>query len=258
MNGAVKILPGLALLLVARPSPVLSERESPALLFAKGNAAYQRGEFHDAEQLYMKVLAEGIESGPLYYNLGNACFKEKKLGDAIYYWEKARQKMPDDPDVLGNLDFANLLIVDRVEVPADPLPIRLIRRARDSLSVIQASWAAAVLFVLANVLFSVYLLAGNSRLCYRALMGSLVAGATVLVLATSLAWRIQEQNENREAIVVEQKADVRSGPGADNITVFTAHEGLKVRVRGEANGWYQVSLPNGWSGWLQQNSIRVL
>jgi SH3-like domain-containing protein len=58
--------------------------------------------------------------------------------------------------------------------------------------------------------------------------------------------------------VVEQKVDVRSGPGAENIAVFVLHEGTKVRVHSSNSGWYQISLPNGWNGWLKQTCIRVL
>ncbi len=43
--------------------------------------------------------------------LGNACFKQRKLGEAIYYWEKARRQMPADAEVRENLQLANLLIV---------------------------------------------------------------------------------------------------------------------------------------------------
>jgi len=31
-----------------------------------------------------------------------------------------------------------------------------------------------------------------------------------------------------------------------------------VRVHGSNNDWYQISLPNGWSGWLRKDSIRIL
>ena len=46
-----------------------------------------------------------------------------------------------------------------------------------------------------------------------------------------------------------------AGPGENNATLFTVHEGLKVRVRGRAPGWLQVSLDNGLSGWLPEESI---
>jgi hypothetical protein len=50
-----------------------------------------------------------VESGPVYYNLGNVYFNQKRLGEAIYCWEKALQKMPADRETRGNLELANLL-----------------------------------------------------------------------------------------------------------------------------------------------------
>jgi len=248
-----------ALLLL--PAPLLMgvpSRESLANLFAQGNAEYQKGDFASAERSYRQMLDAGVDSGSLYYNLGNVCFKQKKLGEAIYNWEKAKQKLPGDPDVKENLDLANLMVVDRIEVPPDPFPVRLFRRAQEILSATQATRTVLILFVITNSLFSVYLFARNPGLCYRALIGGFIAGVLVLLMGCSLAWRLYDESHRQEAIVVEQKTDVRSGPGTENITIFTVHEGIKVRVRGEANGWYQVSLPNGWNGWLQQSALRIL
>lgn len=49
-----------------------------------------------------------------------------------------------------------------------------------------------------------------------------------------------------------------SAPGGDSIAVVTVHEGILVSVRGESNGWYQISLPNGWTGWLPSRTLRIL
>ena len=107
----------------------LPNQESPDNLFIQGNAEYQKRDFASAERYYRSILDSGVESGAVYYNLGNTCFKQKKLGEAIYYWEKALQKLPGDADVRENLDLVSLLIVDRIETPPDPLPIRLLIRA---------------------------------------------------------------------------------------------------------------------------------
>lgn len=258
MKRLLKVLPLIVLLLPACLLMGIPSRESLANLFLQGNAEYQRGDFAAAERYYRQMVDAGVDSGALYYNLGNVCFKEKKLGEAVYFWEKAIRRVPDDPDVRENLDLANLLIVDRIDVPPDPFPVRILRRAQDALSLDQTSWAALILFLTSNALFSVYLLTKNPRLSSRALIGGFIAGILVLPVGCSLAWRIYDQNHRQQGIIVEQKADVRSGPGTDNITVFTVHEGTKVQVRGEANGWYQVSLPNGWNGWLQQGTLRIL
>ena len=247
-----------AMLLFLSASSAAAPRESLARLFNDANSAYQKGDFAAAEREYLQLLDKGIDDGALFYNLGNACFKQKKLGDAIYFWEKARQKLPGDPDVRENLDLANLLVVDRIEVPPDPLPLRWLDGVVHRLTVTQDAWITVVLFVTSNLMFSAYLLVKGRRFALRAMIVSLISASFALLFGCSLAWKIYEKNYRREGVVVEQKADVRSGPGLENITVFTVHEGITLRIRGETGGWYQISVPNGWSGWLPSSSVRVL
>jgi tetratricopeptide (TPR) repeat protein len=232
--------------------------EDAAGIFAQGNSEYQKGDYASAEQHYRRILRSGAESGPLYYNLGNACFKQKRLGEAIYYWEKAQQKLPTDREIRENLDLASLLLVDRIETPADPLPLQILASVPRLLTIGQESVLVLVLFVAANVLFSIYLLAKNPRRASLALIGCLGIGLLVAIVAGSLSWKIFERDHRKTGVVIEQKVDVRSGPGPENITVFTIHEGIQVRVLGTSNGWYQISLPNGWNGWLRQGCVGIL
>lgn len=234
------------------------EQESPERLFARGNSEYEMGNYASAEQTYSRIINSGYDSAALYYNLGNACFKQKRIGDAIYYWEKALQKLPADREIRENLELANLLIVDRIETSSNPPPFKLVRDIVGLLSIAQEAWLAGLFFVAANVLLSLYLLLKNPRNAYRALIGCLGVGFLLIICASSLSWKIYDRDFRKKGIVVEQKVDVRSGPGIGNIAVFTIHEGLKVRVRRSSNGWYQISLPNGWSGWLSQTSLRLL
>src|SRR6058998_3469343 len=124
----------LILSLLAAAGAALAS-ESLTALFAEANDTYQKGDFVSAERIYKRLVDAGVDSGTLYYNLGNSCFKQKKLGEAIYFWEKARQKLPRDQDLQENLELANLLVVDRIEMPADPLPVRLLDNAVHLLSI---------------------------------------------------------------------------------------------------------------------------
>jgi tetratricopeptide (TPR) repeat protein len=236
----------------------LSATESPGILFAEGNAHYQSGDFAAAERAYQRLLDQGIDSSPVYYNLGNACFKQKKLGEAIYYWEKARRRNPRDSDIRENLQLANLLIVDRIDVPEDPLPIRLVSRAVHLLTVAQESKVVLTLFLAANLFFGIYWLARTPRLASWMMTGGMTATLFLLLFAGSLTWKLYQEEHQREGVVVEQKVDVRSGPGGQNVAVVTVHEGIIVSVRGESNGWYQISLPNGWNGWLPGTALKIL
>jgi tetratricopeptide (TPR) repeat protein len=232
--------------------------DQPQSLFDQGNSAYQEGDFKSAEQYYRRILDSGFENGALYFNLGDACFKQKKLGAAIYYWEKARLLLPSDREIRENLELANLLIVDQIEIPEDPFPIRVLKGIRDMLTIKQETLFVLGFFIAANVLFFLYIVLKNSRRAFRALIGFLIAGALTVLLAGSLAWKIYDRDFRQEGIVLEQRVDVRSGPGEENITVFTIHEGIKVRIHASTNGWCQISLPNGWNGWIPKDTIGIL
>jgi len=232
--------------------------QRPETLFDQGNSEYQMGDYPAAEKHYRDILASGFENGPLYFNLGNASFKQKKLGEAIYYWEKAKLLIPSDRELAENLELANLLIVDQIATPVDPFPVRFLKGIRNVLTISQETRLVFGLFLAANVLFLLYIVLKNPRHSFRALTGSFALGALTVLLAGSLAWKIYDRDYVQKGIVLEQKADVLSGPGVENITVATIHEGIKVRIHGSSNGWYQVSLPNGWSGWLPKNSVGIL
>jgi hypothetical protein len=126
------------------------------------------------------------------------------------------------------------------------------------LTVNQDGWTILVLFVLANVFFPVYLRVRSRRLAACSLALIVAPGFLLLVFGCSLGWKLYEKSSRLEGVIVEQRVEMRSGPGSENITVTTVHEGIQVRVRGESSGWYQVNLPNGWSGWLPKNAIMVL
>ncbi len=232
--------------------------ETPDALFARAATEYQNGEFGAAELSLRQIIDGGSASGSVYYNLGNACFKQKKLGEAIYYWEKARQELPGDAEIRENLEFAALMLVDRIDTPQDPVVVRVFDRMVHFFNPRQESVLALLFFIAANALFALHLLSQSREFAFRSLVASITFGIVALFLFCSLEWQVYEKGHRQQGIIVEQKVDVRSGPGTENITVVTVHEGIKVNIRSQANGWYQVSLPNGWNGWLPGDSVRIL
>ena len=255
-----RLLQGTIFLILLAATPLSADQKPglPESLFNQGNAAYQKGDYAAAEKNYHRVLDMGFENGPIYFNLGNACFKLKKLGEAIYFWEKAKLLLPADKEIRENLELANLLIVDQIEAPEDAFPVRVMKSIRDLLTIAQETWLVFGLFLAANILFFLYIVLKNPRQAFRVLTGSFVVGALTVLMAGSLAWKIYDRDFRQKGIVLEQKVDVLSGPGTGNITVFTIHEGIKVQIHGSSNGWYQISLPNGWSGWLPRESVGIL
>ena len=60
------------------------------------------------------------------------------------------------------------------------------------------------------------------------------------------------------AVVLDETVEVLAGPGENNATLFTVHEGLTLEVRARRAEWIQVTLPNGLNGWLAVRSVGIV
>ncbi|MEI6863042.1 MAG: tetratricopeptide repeat protein, partial [Candidatus Omnitrophota bacterium] len=82
--------------------PVKDENRS----FYTGNVYYEKKDYAKAMQNYRAALEMGIESGNLYYNMGNAYLKMGKVGYAVLFYEKAMRLIPQDGDLKSNMVYA--------------------------------------------------------------------------------------------------------------------------------------------------------
>ena len=111
--------------------------ETPQTLFFRGNTLYADEQYADAIAAYEKVLAAGVESGNLHFNLGNAYFKSGDVGHAVLAYERARRLIPRDPDLHANLGYAREKSGDDDPTPLWArlaLPARVARQSATSCS----------------------------------------------------------------------------------------------------------------------------
>jgi len=228
--------------------------ETPEELFDQGNSAYEQGRYADAAEAYEMVLRYQIRDPRVEYNLGNARFRLGELGQAILHYERARRMDPTDPDIRANLEYARSLSFDRVEPPELLGAIRWVRALQDRLGPDAQSWAfLALVWILAG--FLAFKLSRPGR--WDASAGWSVAVLLVLALlvAGSANATFQRLEGKRVGVVLDDVVEVLAGPGENNPTLFTVHEGLVLEIRAERADWVQVSLPNGLNGWVPSGSL---
>lgn len=211
--------------------------------------AYEQGDHARALVLYDSVAASQA-SGALYFNMGNCHFKLNDLSHAILFYERALLLSPGDEDIQANLDLARTMTVDRVnEIPGFTLGSSWdrFRGAGDP-----DQWARRSLW--AGLLF--FALLAGAVLTQRSLARrSFLVGAGVMLVITTasmaFAWdRHAEVTAHDHAIVIAPKVDVSSEPRSGSTVLFVLHEGTKVNVLQERNGWMEVKLANGNVGWM--------
>ena len=109
------------LLLLSLFSASLAENSNIALKNA--TKAYEQNDFSQAIDLWKQELEKGLYNDQILYNLGNAYYREGKIGYAIFYYESALKLNPTDQDIAYNLKLAKTQTKDKVESSAEENPI---------------------------------------------------------------------------------------------------------------------------------------
>jgi tetratricopeptide (TPR) repeat protein len=236
-------------------STTLAQSQNVASSFQSGNEYYARSNYEAAIEQYEKVLASGVLSEVVLYNLANAHFKSKQLGKAILCYEKAQRIAPHDREIAENLNFARTQIADKVERRQEGFFVSQLRRVTNWLSLDTETALAVAFFIAANAAFALFWLDTIPKLSRLALYASVVFLGLFMILGTSNLLRIYWQETVQEGVILVEKADVLSGPASDSPVLFSIHEGLKVRIENNLPDWVQISLENGWNGWVKKEAL---
>ncbi len=234
------------------------QAQSPPELFADAQEAYDNGEYTRAINLYQQVLGQGMESGPVHYNLGNAYFRAGELGEAILHWEKARQLNPRDQDVQFNLKVGRARIQDRIEAPESSFLIQVFNGIKYRLTLNELGWSVGALFLLAGLAFAGWRLlplAGLKRTAWVVLVVSIVL---LLLSGPLLASRLMEVAREDYGIILSKEVRARSGPQEFSTEVFILHEGTRVQVEARRDRWYQIRLADGKEGWIPRTDLGII
>jgi tetratricopeptide (TPR) repeat protein len=227
-------------------------------LIEQGNQAYSSADYATAVTQYESVLSSGYESAGLYFNLGNAYFKDNNIPAAILNYEKARKLDPTDENIRFNLNLANSRIIDKME----PLPEFFLRTwwksARDTMS--SDRWAkfavsCFILALMATVLFIVSTSVFLRKISFWT--GIMIVSLMALSLMFSISG-YYEYSRHLTGIIFTPTVTVKSSPTDNSVDLFVIHEGTKVFVADKVEGWSEVRLANGNVGWVKTDTYKPI
>ena len=236
-----------------------AQAPSPTDLMAEANAQYERGEYADAAQQYEALIDGGYEDATLYYNLGNAYFKNDDLGRAVLNYLRAEELSPRDADIRANLDLARGRAVDQVESGGESLIASVSNVARRWMTVGEMSVISLLLWVASALAIGTLIVwrAVPRRTAVR--NGAIVASAATLLSLLLLLSMLYANPNDDSAVVVESTVNVVSGPGEQYETEFTLHSGAQVRLVDSRQGWVRIALPgDDLQGWAPSNAVEGL
>lgn len=246
------------LILLIIPVWAFTAEEDPQARIKKGNQAYAEENYESAITYYDSVITAGYESAKLYYNMGNAYFKQNELAYALLYYERAKQLAPGNAKIQHNLAFARQKQKDDIE----QLPVMFYVKWWQTINELFSlkTWALlAIVFAFVVSAFWILFIASRSKGAQRRFFWiSFITSIIFIILMIITIRNYTHQQEEKEAIVFASVITGKSSPDADSKDLFVIHEGLKVHILNKIGDWYEVRLPDGTVGWLPGESIKVI
>ncbi|MCU1282393.1 MAG: putative batE protein [bacterium] len=224
--------------------------------FRRGNDAYFHGRYQEAVDAYEQVVALGVLSADLFYNLGNAYLKVEQLGPAIYNYERALELDPSQDDVRFNLGVAREAARKKGEdrlAGAEAQPFWM--RVAAQVTVNWASWIFLGLYVALFALLIVLHFVQPGFLRVGMWSGFAFLGLATLIGGALLGARLYLADRVEQAIVLPEVVQVKEGPDPNYQSVFGVHAGLRVRVTEKEQDWVRIRLANGLEGWVRERDL---
>jgi len=228
------------------------------VLFKRATDAYNEGDYNKAVENYLKILEAGEHSAELYFNLGNSYYKLNQVAPSIYYYEKALLLKPNDSEITNNLGYAQNMTLDAIEVMPETGLSKIYNDITSFLSFEQWAYIGVlfmILFVLLYIGFYYLKYATQKRIAFITSFISLIIAIVSVVLAFL---QFSDFQADQPAIVFDNEAQVTSEPNKRSQVVFTLHEGTKLNVLEELEGYKKIRIADGQTGWLNSESIKLL
>jgi len=214
--------------------------------FALGNEAYAEGKYDEALSYYKGVLGQEGYSASLLYNMANAYYQKKDVGQAILHYERALYLDPGNADIQANIGLA------RKDFGLVSTPAPDWQRFFDLLNL---NWWG----ILASGAFGVFSL----LYLLRAIHPGILKGASFKVLATvcllcfmagGTGAAMQYKNISR-GVVIKANAHLLVSPFDSASSSASIKDGKTVRIAKTYRGYLLVEGVNGKSGWIKKNSV---
>lgn len=223
--------------------------------FGQANDLYRQGRYREAAPLYESLVSEGAVSASLYYNLGNAYFKQGQIGKAVLFYERAVRLAPKDKEILGNLSYTREFVQDRVSGP-EPSPWMR------QLGYLYGLLTLNIATVLSSLFYFLLALAGCLMIVRPSSRGTLRTWLVLLAVLFSLSLSLLGMKlftqRYSQAIVIAREVEVRYGPSLQETKAFLLHEGTPCAIREISGEWALIWLANDRGGWVPLESLEQI
>ena len=224
-----------------------------------GAKAYQESDFERAIDEWRTCVDKDIADADLFYNLGNAYFRNGNLGLSIFYYKKALRLRANDDDIQHNLKYAQAMTRDKVDEDEEENPLlATLFKAHHAIPLRTQLWILLALFwVIAAVGIAqkVALSEKIKNTCIGTIFG---LAAIFCVIGASAAYKIFVLETDITGVVTAKDADVTSAPNDKSQTLNTLSEGTSFQVLSVQGNFAEIQLGEKIKGFVKLSDVGIV
>ena len=224
------------------------------------NKLLEQNRFSDAISGYKTIIASGLESGPLYLNMGIAATRMDILGLAKYYYLKAQNFQEVRLAANDALDFVDYELGRRGARLPELAWTRFTQYLFFEMNHFRYVMLGLILINLGVIFFVIHWLRTYLKQLNRYIgialfvTGFVVMSAGILIYSYSSGYS--------EGVKIGREIQVRNVPSIDAEIIQTGYEGFRYiidrKTSENSDGWVFVRMSNGSRGWVETTNLKLL
>jgi hypothetical protein len=226
-------------------------------LVQHSRTAAAREDWNSAARALEELVAAGIDSPDVLYDLGTVYARAERYGEAIWRLEQVNRRVLVATEAQQNLRAARLALAHRDAARSGRAVVETALPLRTALGeLMPLDWSVA--FALACELGAIACWLLWRRRRAGEIAGVASAAGAVLLLAASLFFAsivVARQTTAPAGIVLRDGVRLRHAPAADAIAEVAVREGERLELLTREAGFVRVRTPGGASGWLNSSEV---
>ncbi len=223
------------------------QQASFADAIAQAEAAYLRGDYGEAIQIYESLSQAGLHDGALYFDLGSAYYQSGDMGRALFNFRRAQQFMPRDAALNDHIALIRALRVD-IQGEETSILAGIAALTGSVMTVNELIWLLWFFWIMGCGLLAAQFMRPQWRDRLRTHV--IFCGVLFGIGSVLLGGRLVFDSVRPSAVLIEDNAAVMSGPGEQYLDLFEIHAAAELRIVKFQGDWAWIELPDGRQGWI--------